>query len=57
MQKGDCDGDGTLTELDALCALEMSTQLRPSKPIMDIDNSGAVDSRDAVVILQKALGK
>ena len=57
LQKGDCDGDGFLTELDALCALEMSTQLRPSNPIMDIDNSGAVDSRDSVVILQKALGK
>ena len=57
LQKGDCDGDGSLTELDALCALEMSTQLRPANPIMDIDNSGSVDSRDSVVILQKALGK
>ena len=57
MQQGDCDGDGSLTELDALCALEISTQLRPSAPLMDVDNSGDVTSRDAVLILQRALGK
>jgi Cohesin domain len=54
---GDCDGDGSLTEVDALCALEMSVQLRPSRPIMDIDGSGDVTSRDAVIILQRAIGK
>jgi hypothetical protein len=54
---GDCDGDGSVTELDAVCALEMSVQLRPPKSSMDVDNGGAVDSRDAVVILQRALGK
>lgn len=54
---GDCDGDLQLTEVDALCALEMSVQLRPVELIIDMDNSGDVTSRDAVVILQKAVGK
>jgi len=53
---GDCDGDLHLTELDALCALEMSVQLRPVQLVMDLDNSGDVTSRDAVVILQTAVG-
>ncbi|MGB8648840.1 MAG: cohesin domain-containing protein, partial [Anaerolineae bacterium] len=54
---GDCDGDLKLTEVDALCALEMSTGIRASRLIMDIDASGDVTSRDAVVILQRAVGK
>lgn len=55
---GDCDGDLRVTELDALCALEMSVQLRDSLDIMDIDNSGLpVTSRDAVIILQRAVGQ
>jgi Cohesin domain len=53
----DPNGGGALTELDALCALEMSTQLRPAHLIMDIDSSGDVTSRDAVIILQRAVGK
>jgi hypothetical protein len=57
IQKGDCDGDGQLTELDALCALEMSTGIRAPQLIMDIDGSGDVTSRDAVIILQRAVGK
>lgn len=52
--QGDCNGDGALTEWDALCALEMSVQLRPSRPEMDVDNSGDVTSRDATLILQSA---
>jgi hypothetical protein len=55
--RGDCDGDGKVTEVDALCALEISVNLRPSKPLMDIDNSGDVTSRDAVIILQIAINK
>lgn len=55
--KGDCDGDGNLTELDALCALEMSTGIRTPQLIMDIDGSGDVTSRDAVIILKGAVGK
>ncbi len=55
--KGDCDGDGKSTELDALCALEMSTRIRAVNLTMDVDNSGDVSSRDAVLILQRAIGK
>ncbi len=55
--KGDCDGDGRITEVDALCALEMSTRMRPTDLIVDMDNSGDVTSRDAVIILQIAIGK
>lgn len=54
---GDCDGDGALTEVDALCSMEMSVQLRPVKLIMDMDNSKDVTSRDAVIILQRAINK
>jgi hypothetical protein len=54
---GDCDKDGKITESDALCALEMSVQTRPADQTMDMDQSGAVDSRDAVIILQRALSK
>ncbi|MGB8647364.1 MAG: cohesin domain-containing protein [Anaerolineae bacterium] len=55
--RGDCDGDLKLTELDALCALEMSVELRPVQLIMDMDGDGRVTSRDAVIILQSAVGK
>jgi hypothetical protein len=54
---GDCDGDGRLTPLDARCALEMSVQLTPVRLILDIDNSKDVTSRDAALILQKAVGR
>jgi hypothetical protein len=54
---GDCDGDGRLTALDARCALEMSVQLTPVRLILDIDNSKDVTSRDAALILQKAVGR
>lgn len=54
---GDCDADGKLTELDALCALEMSTGLRASSSQMDLDGDGTVSSRDAVIILQRAVQK
>lgn len=53
--RGDCDGDSHINELDALCALEMSVQLRPVQLIMDMDNTGDVTSRDAVIILQRAV--
>lgn len=54
--RGDCDGDSHINELDALCALEMSVQLRPVQLLMDMDNTGDVTSRDAVIILQRAVG-
>jgi hypothetical protein len=50
---GDCDGDGRLTALDALCALEMSVKLRPENLALDIDTDRQVTSRDTVVILQR----
>ncbi|MBI4670368.1 MAG: hypothetical protein HY741_01695 [Chloroflexi bacterium] len=56
MPTGDCNGDG-VTELDALCALEMSVLLLAPNPLFDIDGNGVVDSRDAVLILQRAVNK
>ena len=53
---GDCDGNG-VTELDALCALEMSVRLLMQNPLVDMDGNGVVDSRDAVIILQRAVNK
>jgi hypothetical protein len=51
---GDCDGDGALTALDALCALEMSVKLIPVRMNMDMDADAQVTSRDATIILQRA---
>jgi putative oxidoreductase len=50
---GDCDGDGRLTALDALCALEMSVKIRPEKLSLDIDVDRQITSRDSVLILQR----
>lgn len=52
---GDCDGDGHLTSVDALCALKMSVKLRPPIMALDMDKNGSVTSRDATIILQEAL--
>jgi len=52
---GDCDGDGRQTVADAMCALEISVGLRPPIMALDLDVSGDVTSRDAVLILQQAL--
>jgi pimeloyl-ACP methyl ester carboxylesterase len=57
LARGDCDGDGQVTEADALCALEMSVQLLPPQPLLDVDDSNDVTSRDAAIILQRAIGK
>lgn len=53
---GACSGNKQLTELDALCALEISVGLRPATQIMDMDGSGAIDSRDVVLILKQVIG-
>jgi hypothetical protein len=50
---GDCNDDGTLLVVDALCALEMSVKLIPVKLNMDMDKSGDVTSRDATLIVQQ----
>lgn len=52
---GDCNADGHLTSVDALCALQISVQLRPVMMTLDIDKNGSVTSRDASIILQQAL--
>jgi hypothetical protein len=52
---GDCDGDGAWTMLDALCAQEMSARLVPVRAVMDVDNSGDVTLRDAVIIAHVAM--
>jgi len=54
--RGDCTGEGELDFWDAICALEMSVKKRPEDLIMDMDSSGRVDSRDAVLILQASTG-
>ncbi len=51
---GDCDGDGTLTAADALCALKISVGLMPPNNRLDIDQNGDVTSSDARLILQQA---
>ena len=53
----DCDGDGVLTEVDALCALQMSVQSTPEQSTLDLDADGQVTSRDSVIILQRAIGE
>jgi hypothetical protein len=52
---GDCNGDGYLSSVDALCALQISVQLRPVLMTLDIDKNGSITSRDATIILQEAL--
>lgn len=54
---GDCDGDGVLNELDALCALQMSVRLIPTQMVLDLDIDRQVTSRDSVIILQRAIGR
>lgn len=54
---GDCEGNGRLNELDALCALQMSVQLIPERLVLDLDTDTTVTSRDSVLILQSAVGK
>ncbi len=54
---GDCDGDGRMTALDALCALEMSVRLRPEALNLDLDNDSAVTSRDSTLILQSIFNR
>lgn len=53
---GDCNGDATLNEFDAYCALEMSVELRAINLVLDMDGDGQVTSRDATLILQRVLG-
>ncbi|NQT72095.1 MAG: hypothetical protein HQ553_04915 [Chloroflexi bacterium] len=52
---GDSNGDGVLTELDALAALRMSVNLMEEDLILDMDQDGRVTAKDALVILSIAV--
>lgn len=54
--KGDCNGDGKLTALDALSALQMGVGKLEQDNVLDVDESGEVSSLDARIILQNAVG-
>ncbi len=51
----DCNGDGKLTVLDALCALQMAVGKKTEDLTMDINGDGKVTSLDAKSILKIAL--
>jgi hypothetical protein len=53
--KGDFDGDGKLTALDALAALQMAVGKRSEDLVMDVTEDGKVTSADARKILQIAV--
>ena len=55
--KGDHNGDGNVTELDALAALKMSVKQLPEDLKLDMDGNGKVTAEDARLILKKAVGK
>jgi hypothetical protein len=55
--KGDCNGDGEITAVDALCALRMAVGKIPEDLVMDVNGDGKVTSLDAREILQTAVGK
>lgn len=55
MLPGDSDGDGRVTELDALLALKMSVKLIDPSLTLDLDADRQVTSRDSVLILQQAV--
>ena len=52
---GDGDGDGKVTEVDALMALQMSVGLRPENLVLDVDDDGGVTSADARILLKQAV--
>ncbi len=52
---GDYNGDGLITELDALAALKMSVKLLAEDSILDMDQNGRVTSEDARRILSIAV--
>ncbi|MBL7062025.1 MAG: hypothetical protein ISS54_04745 [Dehalococcoidia bacterium] len=53
-QRGDCDGDGRITVLDALCPLKMYVKLMAEDLILDMDGDGRVTPEDARRILEMA---
>jgi hypothetical protein len=55
--RGPCEGNARLTSLHARCALEMSIKLTPEDSALDMDGKDGVTSYDAVIILQRTVGK
>ena len=55
--KGDYNGDGKVTELDALAALKMSVKLLEEDLNLDMNDNGKVTAEDARLILKQAVGK
>jgi hypothetical protein len=56
-RKGDVNGDGKITSVDALMALKMSVRAITATTAADVNNDGRVTSTDAGMILQAATGK
>ena len=54
--RGDCDGDGKLSPVDALCALQMAVGKITENLAMDVTGDGKVTSLDARQILKMAVG-
>jgi hypothetical protein len=52
--KGDANGDGRCTEVDALAALRMAVGSDPADLALDVDGDGRVSEPDGLVILQWA---
>jgi len=52
--KGDADGDGRCTEVDALAALRMSAGIDAPNLALDLDGDGSVTETDGLTILQWA---
>lgn len=57
VRKGDVNGDGKISSVDALMALKMSVRTIPATAAADVDGDGRVTSIDAGKILQAATGK
>jgi hypothetical protein len=57
VRKGDVNGDGKISSVDALMALKMSVRIIPATAAADVDGDGRVTSIDAGLILQAATGK
>jgi FtsP/CotA-like multicopper oxidase with cupredoxin domain len=54
--RGDSDGNGELTAMDALYALQMAVEKIPEDLAMDMNKDGSVTSLDARKILKIAVG-
>lgn len=52
--KGDVNGDGQITSVDALLALQMAVGKLEPKPVADMDDDGKVTAKDAMEIMKIA---